>query len=172
MDVNFRREYVFVGTTPDNLRVLLTGELRGNGPDGPRDRQTTTHETVCEPETLSLTSAVFKGKKNISRNHITSGATLEDLGRITRPAPGYSLDDVRELHRIGTRWHLNTMRAACAHMEVPEGKTSAEPLNPKIVCPETGYRWGTAWLVEPLPDDVRDRFVTLMSQGEEQDADY
>lgn len=168
MDVIFRREYVFAGTTAEGYRVLLTGELRRDK----GDRQSVQHETVMDPVTLSLTSAVFKGKKNISRNHITSGATLEHLGRITRPALGYTLADVRELHEVGTHWHLNTMRAACAHMDVPKGETGTELLDAGIVCPETGYRWGHAWLTEELPIDVMDRFVALLSRGEEEEADY
>lgn len=168
-EVLFRREYVFVGTTEGGYRVLLLGELRRE--DG-RNHQTIQHETVADPVTLSLTSAVFKGKKNISRNHITSGATLEHLGRIVRPAPGYTLDDTRELHRIGTHWHLNTMRAACAHMDVPGGKTTDELLDAKITCPETGYSWGSAWLTEELPQEVADRFVALLRQGRTEEADY
>lgn len=172
---SFKRQYVFVGTTATGERVLMSGEVRRQ-PEA-RTAQTIDHQEIADPETLSLTSAVFKGKKNISRNHITSGATLAHLGRIAKPAPGYTLAEARELYRIGKRWHLNTMSAACAHMdmkapEVAGIKDSGKLLDMGITCPETGYKWGTAWLVEPLPADIRARFIELMSKGTEEDADY
>ncbi|MFI0967148.1 hypothetical protein ACH4S8_38040 [Streptomyces sp. NPDC021080] len=163
----FRREYVFVGTTAAGERVLMTGEIR----HADQTSTTVTHEDIEAPATLSLTSDVFTGKKNIGRNHVVSGATLEHLGRITRPAPGFTLEEARELHDLG-KWHLNDMRPACAHMEVPEGKTGTELLDMGIVCLETGYKWGHSWLVEPLPADVEARFIELMSKGATEIADF
>jgi hypothetical protein len=168
MDITFRREYVFVGTTAAGERVLMTGELRRE----PQTSTTVTHEDIDKPMTLALTSAVFTGKKNIGRNHVTSGATLEHLGRIIKPAPGFTLDEARELHRIGTQWHLNTMKSACVHMDTPKGKTGSEILDMGITCPETGYKWGHSWLVKPLPADIEARFVELMSKGATEVADY
>jgi hypothetical protein len=167
----FRRTDVFVGTTANGERVLMTGELRQEGP-----RETIEHEKIEAPVCLSLTSAVFKGKKNTSRNHIISGATLEHLGKIVAPAPGFTLDEARELHAIGTRYHLNTLKAACVHMDMdtPEckGKDVGALLDQNIVCPETGYRWGSAWLVEPLPEEIQARFTQLMQQGATEPVDY
>lgn len=167
----FRRAYVFVGTTANGERVLMTGELRTERPS-----ETIEHEEIEAPVVLSLTSAVFKGKKNISRNHIVSGATLEHLGKIVAPAPGFTLDEARELHAIGTRYHLNTLKAACVHMDMntPErkGKDAGALLDQRIVCSKTGYRWGSAWLVEPLPAEIQVRFMQLMRQGAVEPVDY
>lgn len=165
---SFRREYVFVGTTAAGERVLMSGEVRRQ-PE-PHTVETTDHQQVEDPEELSLTSAVFTGKKNISRNHVTSGATLTHLSLIVKPAPGFTLEEARELHRIGKSWHLNNMHAECKHMDLPEDE--AYEARKGITCPQTGYKWGSAWLSEPLPEDVRARFIELMSKGNTEDADY
>jgi hypothetical protein len=55
------------------------------------------------------------------------------------------------------RWHLNTMRAGCAHQTVvwEDSRYGVRPsLERTPVCPVSGYRYGSAWLVEVLPDTV------------------
>ena len=166
MENLFQREYVYVGKTAAGERVLMSGRIsvtRGQW-------ETTTHEKVTDPHCLSLTSAVFTGKKNINRNHVTSGASLAHLGKITVPAPGWTLDDVRELHRIGRKWHLNTMHAECVHMLLPVDTSYDARKN--VRCDETGYVYGTAWLTQPLPVELEERFRALMSQGEIEPTDY
>lgn len=64
----------------------------------------------------------------------------------------------RRLLAIADRWHLNTMRAGCAHQQVvmergPYGRERPS-LDRTPPCPITGYRYGHAWLVEIPPDDV------------------
>lgn len=34
-----------------------------------------------------------------------------------------------------------------------------------VVCPETGYRWGHAWLAKTVPDDVLAKVRTLIESG-------
>lgn len=168
MEFEFRREYVFLGTTAARERVLMSGEIRKSQGTW----QTVDHSEIIDPWCLSLTSAIFTGRKNISRNHVASGATLEHLGEIVTAAPGYNLAEVRELHAIGTEWHLNTVYPGCVHMEVPEGTNVGELLDMGITCPESGYRWGHAWLTRPLPDGIRNRFIDLMNKGRGEKADY
>jgi hypothetical protein len=163
----FQREYVYVGKTAAGERVLMTGRIYE---ESAAEAQTVTHESIIDQHCLSLTSAVFTGRKNISRNHVTSGATLEHLAKITVPAPGWTLEEVRELHRIGTEWHLNTMRAGCVHMDLPEDGSYEARKN--ILCPETGYKYGAEWLTDPLPKEVEERFCVLMSLGKKEEADY
>ncbi|MCX4799636.1 hypothetical protein OG497_37915 [Streptomyces sp. NBC_01242] len=158
----FRVQNVFVGTTADNLRVHINAELRIE--DSERDVETVEHGHVNSPVTLSMTHSTYKGRKNIERNLESSGAGLEDVARVVTPAPGYTLAEVRELARIGTKWHLNTGRAGCAHMDLP--KDTSYDARKGITCPETGYKYGAAWLTEELPSDVYDRFKELASKGE------
>ena len=47
----------------------------------------------------------------------------------------------------GERWHLNGMRANCAHF-------ADQTYHPGEACAETGYQSGSAWLFEPVPPEV------------------
>lgn len=162
---SFRRENLFVGTTADNLRVHIA--VRFTVQSSATDSETTEHRHVNSPVQASITHSTYKGKKNIDRNLESVGDDLTDLAHITRPAQGFTLDEVRELYRLGTEWHLNDVNAACDHMDIPEGKAASELLDMGIVCPETGYKYGTAWLVRELPNDVYDRIIELASKGQE-----
>ncbi|MET7363194.1 hypothetical protein ABZS76_32820 [Streptomyces sp. NPDC005562] len=157
----FRVKDVFVGTTVDRLRVHVDIELRVDD----QERQTVDHQTVSNPLTLSVTQTSYRGKKNIDRNFDSGGVDLDNILRVVTPAPGYTLAEVREIARIGKRWHLNTMRAACAHMTLPEGKVGAELLDEGLVCEKSGYKYGHAWLTEVLPDDVTARIQELGRKG-------
>src|SRR5687768_15439862 len=109
-----RRERV--GTTDDGDYIVVDLELRRET----GERQTTDHGTISDPLTVSLSgSAHEKGH----REGYAYGQVVDELSRITKPAPGWTLDEVRELAQLWDRWHLNTMRAACAHMELPEDRS-------------------------------------------------
>jgi hypothetical protein len=67
------------------------------------------------------------------------------------------------------QWHLNDMRAGCKHQEARYRATPSE--RPTYTngytgtagdtlsgpCSECGYKYGTAWLFEPLPVDILDQ---------------
>ena len=57
----------------------------------------------------------------------------------------------RRLKDLWDRWHLNDMRAGCEHQRAL-GWTSYDD-HPSEPCPECGYKFGSAWLFEPLPED-------------------
>ena len=77
-----------------------------------------------------------------------------------RLAPGWTNADVRSLRTIWERWHLNGMKAGCAHLEYqyeepPEAPYRRLKLDGEgTVCEVSGYKMGRAWLVEPLPEHV------------------
>ena len=169
-DITFSRDDVFVGTTADGARVLVSGELHRQPVS--RNVETVTHEMVNNPEGLSVTVAAFTGRRNIERNLANGMHSLDFFGpKITTPAPGFTLAEVRELVELGIHWHGNTVRAGCVHMATPEGSTVAERLDAGVTCPETGQKWGSRWYADPLPDEVRDRFIELMEKGESQEVD-
>jgi len=55
----------------------------------------------------------------------------------------------QKLKDLWTRWHLNDMRAGCEHQRALGWTSYAE--HPAEPCPECGYKFGSAWLFEPLP---------------------
>ena len=95
-------------------------------------------------------------------------------------------DDVKaqRMAAIWKRWHLNDMRAGCEHQRAAEWKkVRIDPAEvPNITancdekgvlaiwvrktehpagllcepCPVCGYRYGTAWLKEEIPQDIQD----------------
>lgn len=64
-----------------------------------------------------------------------------------------SRDELDKLREVWEEWHLNDMQAACTH-QAPVGKDAGERLDKTPPCPETGYKYGHAWLVKPLPAEI------------------
>jgi hypothetical protein len=169
LDYTFWRANVFLGTTAEGARVFVSGQLSRQPTY--QDRETIDHGTVSNPENLGVTVVAFTGKKNVSRNLANGLHSIGYFGpRIVTPATGFTIAEVRELVAIGQRWHGNTIRAGCAHMELP--KDTSYDARRHLTCPVTGYRYGRAWLAEPLPDEVRTRFLDLMEQGRTEETDY
>lgn len=110
-----------------------------------RPQLTVEHEPIVRYERLTIVGDVLEG-----RRFVGGGQVADELDRITRPAPGWGPDERARLQAIWRRWHLNDLRAACAHQTPPPSLDDPWP-DP---CPETGYRFGSAWLVEPLPGEV------------------
>lgn len=150
-----------LGTTDDGGYVVVEAEVKvQSGTWG-----TVTHGAqITDPLELSISGMYFE--KGARRDNPSSvGQISQYLDDITTPAPGWTLAEIRELRQIWDRWHLNAMNARCVHMPPfedllrdEEGRASTTA----NVCPETGYRYGTAWLVEPLPESVIERVCYLM----------
>jgi hypothetical protein len=168
LDYTFERDDVLVGTTDDGARVYVSGHLYRQSVS--RERQTITHGTVVDPENLGGTVVAFTGTKNSSRNFANGRHDESFIARVTSPADGWTLPEVRELYTIIKRWHGNAFRAGCAHIDT-SGKSQDELLD-HAVCPETGYGYGSQWLVDPLPDEVRNRFIELMGKGRSGTINY
>lgn len=145
----FKFEDVFIGRTPDRARIFIDAEW-----DGTR---------------LSLTGTMIEhGRRN-----------TVSIGQIT--------DDVRtvlpRLADLWDRWHLNDMRAGCEHQEhIFRLNPAARPtwkndykgstgitLSPESgsTCYECGYKYGSAWNVEPVPESVLIEIHTMLSDPHE-----
>lgn len=155
-----------VGTLPGHSRhagrpgtgyVVVTLELRTR--EG--EHTTVTHDTVTDPVEVSLTGEHYEPWDH--RGEPSSGGQIVDtLGDIVTPAPGWDMGEVRELRTLWERWHLNTMRAACAHMSDLVREDNGYG-GTRITCTAgSGYTYGAAWLTEPVPDDVVARLRYLM----------
>lgn len=103
---------------------------------------TFTHQSLGQGETVAHDTSLPYGYVRVS----IVGEVAPKGVRFGTNASGYG--QVREdmpsrLRRVWARWHLNDMRAGCTHQGGPS-RVIGEP------CPFTGYRYGHAWLVDPL----------------------
>ena len=64
---------------------------------------------------------------------------------------GWDLQKMQKLLEIWDKWHLNDMRSACEHQR-SRGETWQK--NPSAVCPDCGYRLGSTWLKEEVPQEI------------------
>jgi len=58
-------------------------------------------------------------------------------------------------------WHLNDMRAGCVHQRALGWDKEGYDLHPSEPCPTCGYKYGSAWLKEDVPEDVLAFLVNL-----------
>lgn len=71
---------------------------------------------------------------------------------------GWNQEMVNTLLSIWDKWHLNDMRAGCIHQR-NAGPTSRDMIGNE--CPTCGYRYGSAWLYESIPNDVLETLVNF-----------
>lgn len=96
--------------------------------------------------------------------------TLADI----KPAPGWDTDTIKRFFDVWDRWHLNDMKAGTPaqerflrehpitdnlnHYTKSCEALAAAGLNPD---PETGYKYGSAWLREEVPEDALEFLASL-----------
>lgn len=143
-----------------------------------------THETIARPDLLSITGELCDlTKRRTSSNFVVAaGQIIDDVRTITTPAGTLTLDDVNRLADLWRTWHLNTMRAHCAHMDLsttpadlPNYVSAADRATGRtdvptwrldnLVCPVSGYRYGRAWLAEAVPDAVIAELSALIDKA-------
>jgi len=143
----------FIGKTADGDAVYVEIKIDTKTLDNPV--QTIHHEMVSEVTRVSIMGHYFH--KGSRRKDWTGGGQCVDMvAAVTRRAVGITANDIAQLVKIWNSQHLNDLRAGCAH-QIPvwrEGKYGREyDLDNTPACPETGYRFGSAWLYEvPSPE--------------------
>jgi len=65
--------------------------------------------------------------------------------------PGWNSEMMDKFLGVWDKWHLNDMRSTCEHQR-SRGETYKN--NPSAVCPDCGYKIGSAWLKEDVPQEV------------------
>lgn len=138
-----------------NLRVGV--DIRIERIAGPK--QTVTHEETTDFLDFSITTHVWNPRGN---DWEAGGATVAPLRQIVNYAAPFNEASVLEIAELG-KWHLNALTAGCVHqpkgkdLPMRDGKYSKEiDLDAIPLCPESGYKYGSAWLVRPLPADLLD----------------
>lgn len=108
-----------------------------------------------------------KGRLSISgvEGPLPSGNCLGACGQIDMHswdiktyAPGWYPDKVSNFRQTWKRWHLNDLRSTCEHQRA-RGETYRT--HPGAQCPDCGYKLGTAWLFEPVPEHVLEWLYNL-----------
>lgn len=150
----------FVGRVPGeaygykrNLRVTV--DIRMEALTRQAEYEMTDHSKNIRPLDFALTTSVWRPD---GKDSVAGGATVEPLRELVTFAGGFDADKAKELADLGERWHLNGMRAGCQHQRTVPAKDYAD-VPP---CPETGYKYGHAWLVERLPLGFRDKILNLI----------
>ena len=148
-----------VGTTQDGTTVRVEMRLRVANPDQPRE--TVDHATIeAGTVELSVTYVEYRGnpRPNTATDNIPDSRWVAFGAGVAQALSHVKqTDEVRQLATLAERWHLNAMKAGCAHQDVvwEDSNYGRRPsLKLTAPCPVTGYRYGTAWLAEPLPADV------------------
>lgn len=169
-------------TAPTESATLVVGTFPLYQ-DGPSARMTVTIE-------LQTIEAGWQTTDHKTTDHKTTDGTeyrLSVCGEAKRPGGAYSggqnRDDLAAVLQVGTpamdrndlasllaiweRWHLNDLQAGCVHQDhVPHNVAdwTASAAAESAKCPN-GYRYGSAWLVTPLPADVVAEVRRLMALG-------
>lgn len=159
----FKYDDVFVGRTDSGDRIYITAQTRHHADPA----QTVHHETVTEYSELSIMGLAVAPRRRMENGH-AAGQIVSELERVTRPAPHLTEADIAELVRLWKRWHLNGMKALCAHQtpvySSPRGYRQLD-LDAIGTCPVSGYRPGSAWLVEPVPGEVLETVHDIMRRA-------
>ena len=143
----------------------MTVELRLERLERQEEYETTEHDKVSRPLDFALTTSVWRPDR---RDIVSGGATVEPLVQLLESGgidPAFDADKVRKLIELHEHCHLNSMKAGCAHQEVvyeesPYGRRPSLELTEP--CPVTGYKYGRAWLLEPLPADFVPTLLGLL----------
>lgn len=140
---------VLLAKAKDGSRFYLTLNLRHSERS---NAQTVEHEPITEYDSVTFMGAIAEGRR---KNATTTG---QIVGLLTyrdefKPVNGFTEDDLQNIVQIWHEWHCNDMNAACAHMG-PGALKRWQETGIGDVCETSGYRYGSAWLVKPLPAEV------------------
>lgn len=164
---------VFLGRKADGEKVYAAARLERKTVEA---IQTVTHEKKSGEilEFAASGHSVGKFQRHSSENWISAGQMMDELLEITEPAPGWTLEEIRKFHRLWKNWHLNALNAGCQHVPTPLYEDSEYgkrvDLKNTPACPETGYRYGHAWLYRPIPAVIVDEMQTLIRKLKASDS--
>lgn len=135
----------------------------------PGAHQTVNHEAMAGVRRLSITGHTIYASVD-PRNPdswSSSGQIQDDVAELVKRGkidPRFTRRNIRQLLAWWREWHLNDMHAGCVHQTVVYedgyfGRRASLDLT--LPCPVTGYRYGSAWLVKPLPADVESGLISM-----------
>ena len=140
------------------VRAELEVELREQKPGG---RRATDLEPNVGGIELSISAMMWQRGERERWLEWSAGQCIESIEQSFGAIP-----EIAKLCSIWRRWHLNGMRAGTVEQEraledmapaiYPESHydKACAHLGSALLYEDRGYRYGTAWLFEPLPEDV------------------
>lgn len=135
----------------------MRGDFRDELNDPEREVQTVEHETVRYGDVPFISITWEYGTKRELRNGNGGGGAGIDP-EVIAALPATARKRAERILELADRWHLNTMRAGCAHQgivyETDRYGREVPSLSLTPPCPLTGYEYGHAWLVEVPPAEV------------------
>lgn len=146
----FRRK-LYVGRMPEDRAHHMHIEVRWDG-----RRFAMTGELV---------DARLEGR-GVADPTVAGGQNRDDLARC-EPVEPFTRAQLDRLTEVWERWHLNDMRAGCEHQrELGWKATRTGDPDDKVgkPCPTCGYRYGSAWLFEPVPVSVIEEVYRLTTR--------
>lgn len=163
-----------LGWTQDGYRVVARIEIDPANPE--RLTQFIDHSTGPTPERVSVSYTVRDMRHPRNGYELSGQVPPEDRVITTRADADASPELEAFINHMWERWHLNDAHAACAHMtpamlnpdtdtlaayvaEHPGADRYGQAVQSyrldNVRCPETGYKYGSAWLAETVdPDDL------------------
>lgn len=119
------------------------------------DRQTVDHEPITSWLDFGITSQIM----NLTNTNIL----------IPRPGlvPLVELEEPFTAARLSTlaalaAFHHNSLYDYCVHQSSPQGPRGRRP----APCEKTGFEYGDAWLVRPLPEDFLPRLREVFANAD------
>jgi hypothetical protein len=123
-----------------------------------REAMTINHEPTGRYQALSISATVWATRTRRGDCH-SAGQCINDVAAVEEANGALTGAELSELVKVWRRWHLNDMRQGCVHQTRPTDPDAWRSVPP---CPVDGYRYGYAWLVEPLPAET-EQFVRAMA---------
>jgi hypothetical protein len=159
-----------IGRDRNGARVYVELDIKHHGPDvttdgAPITKQTTDHRHLAEYDDISICGAVVPKH---CRDAQSFGQCTDALDTLDPATLTITRDEVRDLRRLWQKRHLSGMRAHCIHQDAaahidregistyPGGWFTGKHWDRAIAeqtakCPH-GYRYGSQWLVDVIPD--------------------
>lgn len=137
-----------------------------------------TYKRVIHPTTSMEVTITYRSDGRLSLN----GRGTHGSGQIhkyltkDKPAPWFTNHDCFRLQCVWERWHLNDMRAGTPRQEeaVRKWRPKADDPGFKAACKmlesidlltDNGYRYGSGWLKEDVPEEILKWLFTLPGTG-------
>ena len=109
---------------------------------------------------LSITGV--EGPKRNGDCNGSCGQITDALSKLTTIDPAWSMGQIVRLRDAWDRWHLNDMQAGCEHQRA-DGWSAKDSVGK--VCAVCGYRFGSSWLKELVPEEVIAFLESLPDSG-------